>query len=99
MKATIVFLVALALLHEGANAFTTKKREPTNRAFKKNDEVPVGSPVVASAPQAQHPPTATFAFAPATYHAEEEEIEISVSTAIISCALSLALGFGLGYGT
>jgi hypothetical protein len=110
MRGLLLFVVFLLITLGRSTAFTTKKREPTRRAFKSasvnnnmKEEAAAASPTTAAAAGGN---SAAFAFAhrAAVAHGMphddlDEEVVIGYATALISCALSLALGFGLGYGT
>jgi hypothetical protein len=99
MRTSWVFLMLLVFLH-GSDAFTTKKRETTRRAFKTPSVSKEGETVTASSASSN---SAAFAFAPYVVpyvHAVgEDDMAIGYGTALASCVVSLALGFGLGYGT
>jgi len=95
-------LLMVVLLH-GSNAFTTKKRETSRRAFKTTSVTLDQEHVTASATASHHshnPAAFGFAASVVPYEADlDDDIAVGYGTAIVSCVISLALGFGLGYGT
>jgi len=94
-------LVVLAAVALSAEAFTTKKREPTRPAFKTAVNAAVAATVEHEVQREDQP---VFAFkgqamVPVQVEVIDDEIEIGYTTGLLACVVSLALGFSLGYGT